>query len=541
MNRMPWWLRFTQAFITVLTFPLSVPFLMIRSWVNRGTLNFIKTDGSVYLDKIIHLCRKSGVNGPSKTELPAAPATTNSNLNPNAPNMNQGVNMPSPRESYQQMQIVEASITTERNNTAAQPIDMPLPTTLPNLEEDVNGMANIAGAFTQVLIDNPTVFVQAEVQNSNGKAVFMKSPRIQRIEPYVLLQKFDYASAWTKPWQELDEFSSQIKVFRQFTFTRRRQQTDKVAADISPPKGKFAKFYTAGLALLHSDSKTLLEKAKQNSGSGPTAHKLYREALSVAKNNSEYTEVMEALINYHSKGLKELDEFADRYNPEFFYELKQKGTNQLEQYIDQLPQDYQLHTSTAETLDVYFEKIWQHLEMHELDKAWSVFCQDDLEKSEMKNLIHTPFVQLCLPHLVSMWHQIMGLFLVNGGSGIGISATNEASLALFHMSKALRIMQKHNLPEATIFEQKCVVPLKRMQAHAEELFQQVLLETARFNAVQHFRDAAVWEIEERLPCYRHEGRGAYHPRFSLFAGHSERIIEKIDAMQPTSAPSRLSV
>lgn len=526
MNRTPGWLWLIQTFFIAITFPLSVPFLMIWSWMNRGTPNFIRTDGSIYLDKVLSLCRKAGVTGSSKTAGPSSvPPSTNSPSN--SPTLNSGVNMQPTKAACNPMQALSINPPQRAADNISLTLRAPMPSTLPTLEEDINGMANMAEAFTQVMMDNPTMFIEAEVRRSNGEAVFTASPRIHRIGISTLLQKFDYASAWTKPWQELDEFSSEVHVFRNFSFVRRPQKTDNPRANIVPPTSRLGRAYAWGLTLYSPDSKTFLESAKQNRASGPTAHRFYLKALAVAKSNEEYVNVMEAMINHHCESIEDLESKVDCYTPENFTDMREKATNRLDEYIDRLPENYYLCSRTARTLEAYFDTVWGHLECHEIAAAWNIFAKDEIfEKSTMKALIETPFVQRCLPHLASMWYQLMGLFHINGGSGE--ITDSQGRRVQYYMQKALNVLEEQHLPEASIFEQKCVAPLLQMQTHVEVLFQEVPRETALYYAIQQFRDNAIWDLEGRWPAYRHEIRGIPCPP-SFFPEQARRIIQKIDA------------
>ena len=529
MNRTPWWLWLIQAFFITAIFPISIPFLMIWSWVNRGTPNFLRTDGSIYLEKLLNLCRQAGVTKPSSPVVPSFPLATEINTGSNAAlTLNQGVNMlarnPMPAGDGSARPAAPGA-------TLPTAPDISLPPVLPTLEEDVNGMANIAEAFTQELIDNPTILVEAEVARTNGSAVFLLTPALQRVSDVVFLQRFDYAAAWTKPWQELDEFSSQVQVFRRFAFVRRPQKTDKAPMNIVPATGVRGRAYASGLALFGADSKSLLRKIEQNRGDGKTRER-YHQALKAAKNNQEYADVMEALINFHHEGINIVEGRAHNYRPEKLEELRQEKAAQLNEYIDLLPENYHICSTTARTLEAYFAKVWHHLERHEIVESWLSFGKDEIfEKCEMKRLIETPFVQRCLPHFVAMWNQLMGLFLITGESGIiGVSMEGEAEVAQYHMRSALSTLQEHSLPDASTFEQECVSPLERMQAHVEEIFQQVPREQARYYAMQHFRDIAAWGLDERRASYRHEIRGGYMPIQPMLVERKRRAVAFVDAM-----------
>jgi hypothetical protein len=374
------------------------------------------------------------------------------------------------------------------------------------------------------------MFVDVEVLRTKGKAVFLDAGPLERISPKQWLQKFSYGAAWTKPWQELDVFGRKIKVFREFTFVRRPKKTDKCPANIVPPTDISSRLYAFGLSLYQSDTKTLLEQAWQNRGSGRTAYKLYKEALDVAKNNEEYTNAMEALINFHSEGL---DGFRDRGPTAYrsaaaqvrFHEIMQGMLRELDEYTDMLPENYHQYSISARTLQAYFDEVWNHLERHERVQAWEAF-----DKTEIKELIETPFVQRCLPHFVCLWHQIKGLFyLKNRYEAFYLAEEDEAIRLQYYMNKTLVYLRENNVPEASSFEQGFVEPINQMQAHVEQLFQQVPRALARKYAVQHFRDDRAWALEGRAASFRLEDRGQPTSIPSVFVEPYREIIARIDA------------
>jgi hypothetical protein len=540
MNRTPLWLWLIQALFIVTTFPLSVPALMILSWVNRGTVNFMRTDGSIYLETVLDLCQQAGVDGPEppyapplQPSFPAQTAATSG-----APTLNQGANMQNPTLLQAIGSPIQPVATVSVLSTSDSHVLLQSRRTTGNDDDDVhsdvekgmNIMVDMGRAFTQVMVENPTMLVDVEVLRTKGKAVFLDAGPLERISQKQCLQKFLYGAAWTKPWQELDIFGREIKVFREFTFVRRPKKTDKCPANIVPPTNITSKLYAFGLSLYQSDTKTLLEQAWQNRGSAPTAYRLYNEALDVAKNNEEYTNAMEALINLHCRcidGFRERGPFFYRSEGAQvrFHEEMQIKIRKLDEYIDMLPDNYHQCSLSARTLQAYFDEIWNYLERHERVQAWEVF-----DNTEIKELIETPFVQRCLPHFACLWLQIKGLFFLKGRyEDSYCPEESEATRLQYYMNKTLVCLRENNVPEAPFFEQGFVEPINQMQAHVEHLFQQVPRDLARKYAVQHFRDDRAWALEGRSASFRLEDRGQPTSIPSVFVEPYRDIIARIDA------------
>lgn len=59
MRRSSWLRDIVMGLLLVLTFPISVPFLMIWSRTARGDINFLKPDGAIFVEKLQFLCEQA--------------------------------------------------------------------------------------------------------------------------------------------------------------------------------------------------------------------------------------------------------------------------------------------------------------------------------------------------------------------------------------------------------------------------------------------------------------------------------------------------
>ncbi|WP_133130978.1 hypothetical protein [Legionella yabuuchiae] len=549
MNRTPWWLWLIQAAVILITFPISIPFLMIWSWKNRGTVNFMRTDGSIYLEKVLNLCKKAGIEKPNLPSRSPPFSYFESTTLPD-PSLNLGNNMPTPTASSHSNLLQVLGSPTNTTNTTDTSLTTTLPDT-PSIEEETNkmleGITRFCKQAIQVMRDNPYMFMDDEVMKSNGKAVITYIYPLERTlvngkEEW--WQNFKYASPWTKPWQELDEFPLKIKVFREFTFVRPLQKTDKLPTNILPPKCLQEKAYSMVLSFYKDDSKTLVQKAREHRGEGKS-EKFYHRALEAAKNNEEYIDVMEKLINFY---YEELEIFKEKSSTKHRYQtpigerqlqerlrLKQ---NEIDECIDMLPKDYHQHSKIAQTLNAFFNDVWGSLE-----KTYSS-PQEEIENNrqisnlfyneQIKELIDSGFVQLALPHFVCMWHMLHGLFFIKGNYQtplkINVKEVDQPSCSLHRFRRLLELLQRHQLVEAEEFEQKTLIPMEHMQAHAEQLFQQIPRKEAIQNARQCFKERREILVDGFSPSYKKNERGlAFPPEFELVTEGHRTILSWLEA------------
>jgi hypothetical protein len=609
MNEEPEWLWWVKTVLIVLTLPVSVPALMIYSKINRGTFDFTKTEGALYVKEILKLCREAGVLAPtpsseieSATPIDLMPplATAGGYFTeaeiaaPPKPPVRvwtlgdyiaMGITPPSaadPSTSVTPAPAIPAPATTSTSTAMVLATTAPTtPTTAPTttaptttaptpaadpLVSFAEGMTRTLAAGIAMMDANPTMIVETLTRRSNGQAVFLDVPPFQRQASLdYVLQPFTYGAAWTKPWDQLDGFKSQIILFRHFSFIRRMRKTDNsplnIVINADPSETDDTPHWLSRFLPPPDDYEALLQKARANhlSGAG-IAIKFYLAAISVAKNNKECTNALEELINFYYSLIEDSKTKKKGYNatPDSrtrFNKGLQEAERRLNEFIDLLPEGYQLYSSTAYFLQTSFERVWALIERGELIDALEIFGYEILrgvsEKSKIQQLIETHFVQACLPHFVCMWHQLRAIFFLKGQRPKLIGGPeSEGDGVLYHMGETLKHLEAHHLPEAVTFKRECMMPLQQMKAHVESLFNQVPLRIRLRYTKERYRDRLNCELQGLSHSYRYAERGRPQAYFHLFPRSDEekrRDIEMIDEQlrreageERPSSPSRIT-
>lgn len=364
-------------------------------------------------------------------------------------------------------------------------------------------------------MQNSTRFAEAHAFNTNGCAVFLDTPQILKLHPNLMLQSFVYGVAGTKPWLELDRHNGVLTLFREFGFVRPAPKTDKFPVNLSVPTGLKGAVYK-GLSFFFSDNTLALLRKAETTLTQQQKEVYYQRALASATTHGEYTDAMEALINHHAWRLRALETVAIYHCPQSLECERRQILQQQDQCIDQLPNGYHSVSSTARRLQTVFDQVWDHIEQHELTRAWDVFTQGQVfEENEIEKLIQTSFVQRCLPHFVAMWHQLKGLFLLNGGHGLLVQAENEGTELIASMRTTLECLEKHQFPEAQRFNEGCIEPLLNMQRQVKSVFQQASPDAVRTNMLKRYADCEAASAQRVSASYRCAVRGSLLERTSV--------------------------
>jgi hypothetical protein len=577
MNEEPSWLWWVKTVLIALTLPVSVPALMIYSWAKGGTFDFTKTEGALYLEKILSLCKEAGVEVPtsfpeSETAIEASNSSstaigwmppfiaaefyfTEAELQaPPDPRVALAI-----RGDYEALEALEAlqalsnrppdlsayllPITPAPAATATSTSPVAPATAVGDpLIPLVNGLTNTLSTCIAAMRANPAMLFVSEALRNKGQAVFLSVPPFQnQPSPYYVLQPFTYASVWTKPWDQLDGFNSQIILFRRFSFMRRVRKTNKspvnvvIAADAA--EAKDSSHWLSGLLPPPDDYRTLMQKARDERWV-----KLYLAAISVAENNTECTDALEGLINLDYEMLEDWKTKKEAYDatPESrarFNRYLQVLEREHNEYIDLLPEGYQECSTTAKTLQACFDQVWVLIERGDLRAALKVFGYElglsaISVKGKIQQLIETHFVQACLPHLVCMWYQLRAIFFLKGEHPAGgFSDEEEGKKMLYYMGETLKHLEANHIPEATAFKRECMIPLQQMQEHVETLFRAVPKQTTIRYTKERYRDSLDCQLKGVSDSYRYENRGQRHTYSNFFDTTPEekrRMIRVVD-------------
>lgn len=205
-NSTPWWRLVIEVFVFVLTFPISAPLLMLWSWLERGTFNFIKPDVAIYVEEVLMLCNnqvttekdlgRRTAKGLSAREGSSAvsPKQGSSTVDLSKSSNEQGVFMPIFNSNPLQKLIGDGSspamaAKSEKHEDADK-------------FKDEKALATVIGemakTFSRAMDAHPTMFLDNELLRTKGKPVILDSKWLLQQKEGESRLRITYASLWDK-------------------------------------------------------------------------------------------------------------------------------------------------------------------------------------------------------------------------------------------------------------------------------------------------------------------------------------------------------
>jgi hypothetical protein len=425
-NFASWQTFLINNFLVLISFPISLPLLIIQSWIMRGTPNFLKTDGAILVENILQLCNavsqeQSKQRPIKKTQNRPTPTlnknTTSARVIPLvSPNPVNHVPNSSPETSI----VVPA--TSSANPSLKQSPDM--------ATNAINNTLQTINHFSSALFG---LMGEKALKTETGSPLIITS----RIRPgdeehYVLDTYCEFK--WSSQTPQTLTLS-----LTPYLYPEMESSTNFVseqAAQNLPSQNWYARGARLIPSLFRSNPtfQTLMQQGNEqkrvfNLG---TAETIYSEALALAQNPAEKILVIEALINtldsHRELGLKTHD--YERYlcyqtsvNFEnWTLEEKEKTRNRVaycENFIAEnlakinenialLPHNYHATTPSAVAIDRKFHLIYTLLRANCIGEAKDVF-------DNMPPL--TPFIKYAFPGIEATWYQLNGVFHMLDGNG----------------------------------------------------------------------------------------------------------------------------
>jgi hypothetical protein len=368
-----WYLFFI---LTTLTFPLSVPALMLYSWRTRGTINFLKTDGTLLVEKITVLCNEAkeliAAHPDKKAPLPTYQLSTRIKYTNNkAPDTNQWLNN-------------QVSI-----NPPTDPNAAPFAT-----------MTNALGQFGVSVFQNMALY---HLENDAGIPV-ITSYRVNPKESETSQQfSIDIRSKFM--WTYAASMRTRIALFTKFTLPpnfQSEQPDPLIAPNMPSTKNNWLTF-----SFLYK--KESLEDLINKAGS---THDIDRkedfllQALGIAKNPSEQTKALEALFNIYG-------DYYDASNSDYIRSGRTdsmlieicmpRAELKMHQYSWKLPPNFRSLTASALKLESNYQEICA-LAPSNIEAAWAKY---------QALPVLTPFIKRFFPNLEAMQYQLKILFTLS--------------------------------------------------------------------------------------------------------------------------------
>lgn len=383
-----WYLFFI---LTGLSFPLSVPALMLHSWRTRGTINFLKTDGSLLIEKITLLCKESETLNASQSYKKA------------------------PKQSYQSSTRV-----IYMNDKETQSGLTSLMSANANIDEGVAPFETMTNALAQVADGAFNDMALYHLANDAGVPV-ITSYRINPKESEVSQQfSIDIRSKFR--WTYAASMRIRIVLFTQFTmpldFQTEQHKPLLVPKTPSTPENNWHV-----LSFLYTKESLVgfINKAN-NTQDIDEKENLLLQALSIAKSPCEQTQVLEALVNNYGNyyDSSNADFIRSNYTNHMLRDVcMPRAERKMDNYAAQLPVNFRSLATTAIQLDINYQEICA-LTQSNMEEAWAKY-------QALPEL--TPFIKRLFPNLVAMNYQLKIIFTLS--RHLGSPSTGATKLGEF--------------------------------------------------------------------------------------------------------------
>jgi len=418
-----WFSWVTFIILVALTFP--IPVLMIRSWLTRGTFNFLKSDGAVFLEKLDKLMaddkRESPV--PSESSVPTSSAQqpesshhlalTTLNRSPLMFTRGSGndvvrsdLRQEQARSNLRPSSSVESIRSLSRMGSEAvkpyvyQEVHESSPEhqfhsqlSLRQSLCDRLQMATVIGAL-QCHTGNPVIRHWRIKPASEGEGLFFKIECGLRWTPAEVVQlEMQFPRSFGKIPPAFQPGQGQIRI----------------------PQAKWTEHLQGLVTFFQPNIQGLLASVAQVNGIF-NKEDICLRAYRFARTDMERTHVLAVLINAYEDYREAMDRKSALELNSRFADCAERAERMIKTYLTQLPSNYARMVPEADNLEQALQQIMDMLVSNCSNEAWLQF-----EAISEPNL----FLKRAFPHLDAMYLQLTAIFVLTGHKKIKcISETN---------------------------------------------------------------------------------------------------------------------
>ncbi|HVT62411.1 MAG TPA: hypothetical protein VHD33_02845 [Legionellaceae bacterium] len=423
--------------LTSLSFPLSIPAMMLYSWTTRGTLNFLKTEGTLLIERITVLCKESealiAAQPSKKTSIQTYP--------------------PYPRANYMHNKVKQNYTNT---GEAKQPDQ------IDQTQAPFSVMTNALGQFAVGAFQQMELY---HLINDAGTPV-ITSYRINPKE-FATSQQFSIDIRSKFMWTYAASMRVRIALFTKFTMPL-DFQTDqhKPLPHPTRPSSTENTWYTLSFLYKKESLDDFINKAENTQDIDAKEH-LLLQALSIAKNPREQTKVLEALVNTYGNYYDSCkSSFIRSHNTDSMFRdiCMPRAEKKMSSYAAQLPLNFRSLSANAFQLDIDYQEICA-LTQSNIEEAWAKY-------RVLPEL--TPFIKRLFPNLEAMNYQLKIIFTLSrhlgspstGAMGLGgfIPEHSIIGLILADFEKMLVLINSFNPDLKQQIEEHSVAPIRTLIA-----------------------------------------------------------------------------
>ena len=374
---------FFKGVLLLITAPVSLPLLMLWSFKTRGTINFFKADGAIFLERLIPLCQ-------CWTEPPSSDSS--SGKKPSAPTI------PISKGLSPMKYPTLFSLTPAAQQCEMQPSEEAIE------DVDLKNMSRFAGQVANIF--DPEFTMGQMLKDFKGQAMIIASDPIEKTDnPNELRLRFTCELMYTAAPHEICE----IRLFK--TFSPMVVEKAPAPLAITGPTNierqpiQYPWIQTGQeycLSFFKDNFASMMKKGHENVGHEDGYDlfkriKYYEQALTLAKTDVEKLWAIEFIINS-----ADACRAFFRYGPFLWHESKIQ--EKIKAALEQLPPDYRRLSVEITKTNALYQTIWTYLETNETKEAWKLF----------QTITLSHFIIKACPELDAMRCQLAAVFEING-------------------------------------------------------------------------------------------------------------------------------
>jgi hypothetical protein len=365
---------FFKGLMVLITAPISLPVLMLWSLKTRGTINFFKAEGAIFLDKLIPICQ-------SVNELPPDSSTkrkTKVRI------------IPISKGRTPMKHLFLTTRTQKPEELITQQKDEPV---------DLQNMSQLAGQVANIF--DPKLTMHHMLKNFNGQAMIIASEPIQKTNnPNQLRLRFTCELMYTGT----QPTPCDITLFKTFSPMSLEGVTglQLITSDTTEEQPTLQYPWIQGaqeycLSFFKDSFASMMKKGHEETSDFFMTIKYYEQALTLAKTNSEKLIGIEHIVNYITPKL-----LSFKYGPlEHFMPFLEK---KIEKALKELPANYRVLSVEVNNINHLYQTIWSYLENNETNEAWKLF----------QTITLSDFIKKTCTDIDAMYFQLYAVFQING-------------------------------------------------------------------------------------------------------------------------------
>ncbi|MDP3704508.1 MAG: hypothetical protein Q8R24_01190 [Legionellaceae bacterium] len=428
-----------EIILIILTFPISVPILVIWSLIMRGTPDFLKTTGAIYVDNILSHC--SQVTPESSSDINTSPSLLSNTLT----RIHAMQSKPSENENNEQsFSLIDSRPTAELNQST------------PFIQASTAAFDQInQGIFAFSMGITDAMRVDKALKEEAGIPI-ITSYRVNSptdLQPNTFSMDIKCIFRWTGHRKERATllFMNAFKAPPNDQGYQRPVLQQKLESNTSSILGYSSWFSKPS-------SEDVLKNAESLSGIYKKRVDLYLEAHQLAKTEVQRILVLECLINQYAN----FHEYHENRRRRGWGDYDPGALPEIKKYLTWLPENYQTQTPSANKINDNFQSIFKLLQEQRIDEAWVKF---------EPHAKLSPFIQHAFPNLQAMKHQLRAIFRISrhdiyyGRNIFGFTWISEVDIlwtVINELRKACKLIESYAPDQKEAIEQHMIAPLERL-------------------------------------------------------------------------------